>query len=101
MPQTLEGRLEPEAKDENFQRRKKTAQIEVGTLMWLTIKTRPDLGPVVGIAASNISHNPAETIRMCQSIREQLARNVDLGMKDTIFPRRRWDRRAALKSKRS
>ena len=89
----------PEDKDEKFQERKMKAQIEVGTLMWLTIRTRPDLCQIVGVAASNITHNPAETIRMCQSIRGQLAKHHNLGMKDMIFPRRTWDRRAALKGR--
>ena len=31
----------PEDKDEKFQERKMKAQIEVGTLMWLTIRARP------------------------------------------------------------
>ena len=80
MPQTLEGQIAPEEKDEKFQERKKKAQIEVGTLMWLTIKTRQDLGPVVGIAASNIAHNPGETIKMCEGIWKYLAMTADLGM---------------------
>ena len=57
LPVSQEGKLAPEVKNDEFPRKKTLAQIEVGTLMWLTIKTRPDIGPVVGIAASSIAHN--------------------------------------------
>ena len=48
LPVSQEGKLEPEEKNDEFPGKKKLAQIEVGTLMWLTVKTRPDIGPVVG-----------------------------------------------------
>ena len=81
LPMAQEGRLAPEDKmDEGFAGRKTLAQIEVGTLMWLTIKTRPDIGPIVGIAASSIAHNPEETLRLCVGVWKYLAMTADLGM---------------------
>ena len=65
-------------KDSEFETRKKQAQVEVGTLMWLTIKTRPDIGPVVGIAASHIAHNPGESLRLCEGIWKYLAMTAAL-----------------------
>ena len=80
LPVTPEGKLVPEEKDELFPGRKKQAQKEVGTLMWLTIKTRPDIGPVVGTASSCIAHNPSETIRLCDGVWKYLAVTPDVGM---------------------
>ena len=81
LPYTMEGKLAPEdKKDPDFEIRKKKAQVEVGTLMWLTIKTRPDIGPTVGIAASSIAHNPKEALRLCDGIWKYLAMTADLAM---------------------
>ena len=80
LPVSREGKLDQEEKNDEFPRKKNRAQIEVGTLLWLTIKTRPDIGPVVGIAASCIAHNPSETLRLCQGIWMYLAMTPDLGM---------------------
>ena len=45
--------------------------------MWATLKSRPDICVSVSIAASQIAHNPTESVRMCVGIWKYLAVTVD------------------------
>ena len=58
LPTPVEGKLPPEHDDSDFEVNKKEAQKEVGTIQWLSLKSRPDISTVTAIAASCIAHNP-------------------------------------------
>ena len=68
LPMPSEGQLMPEIKDGMFEKVKKEAQQEVGTVMWLSPKTRPDIATVISDAASHVAHNPTESLRICKGI---------------------------------
>ena len=69
LPIPHEGKLEPEDKgDSAYESKLKLAQQEVGILQWLAIKSRPDIAAATSIAATLMSKNPTESVRMTNGI---------------------------------
>jgi len=80
LPTPVEGRIPPEKDDSDFEVNKKEAQKEVGTIQWLSLKSRPDISTVTAIAASCIAHNPKEALRLCDGIWKYLGATWELRM---------------------
>ena len=68
-----EGKIMPVTKDKEYAKRLKMCQEEVGTLMWLGIKTREDILTSVSIAASMQTKNPEMTLKYVDGIWKYLA----------------------------
>ena len=80
LPTPVEGKLFPEDEEPEFETNKKEAQKEVGTIQWLSLKSRPDISTVTAIAASCIAHNPSEALRLCDGIWKYLGATWELRM---------------------
>ena len=57
LPDPCEGTLPPETRDEQYERRVKPGQSEVGSLMWVVLHTCPDILSTVGSAACMLVNN--------------------------------------------
>ena len=69
-----EGTTEPVDRDTpKYQKALKKCQEEVGTLMWLAIKTRGDIAANTSIAASIQSRNPEEALNITANVWQYLA----------------------------
>ena len=74
LPQAKEGKLWPEDKTKkSFQSDLHHAQMEVGTLQWLAIKTRPDIAAACSVVASMMNSNPNDAIETCKGIWKYVA----------------------------
>ena len=83
LPQANEGKLIPEDRTApEFQQQKKLAQQEVGTLMWVALKSRPDIYAAVSIAATHVANFPTEAVRLCTGIWRYLGGTVNAKMKN-------------------
>ena len=80
LPTPTEGKLVPEKDEPEFEKNKKEAQREVGTIQWLSLKSRPDISTVTAIAASCIAHNPREALRLCDGIWKYLGATWEMRM---------------------
>ena len=75
----LEDKNSPEY-DGNFQK----AQIEIGTLQWLAIKTRPDIAAITSILASMMTRTPTTVLKHVAGIWKYLASSWDAALQ---YPR--------------
>ena len=74
LPTVKEGKEPPMDKNSSeYVQSLKQAQEEIGTLMWLSIKTRADLLAIVSIAASIQSRDPTEALRIAKGCWRYLA----------------------------
>ena len=73
LPAFEEGKTAPVTKDKDYYKNLKTCQEEVGTLMWLGIKTREDILTAVSIAASMQTKDPQMTLKYVEGIWKYLA----------------------------
>ena len=55
----------------------KAAQSDLGSLMWLGLRSRPDICAVIGTAACLVATNPNEARRICTGIWKYLRGTVD------------------------
>ena len=67
-PVPEEGLKGAEPQTERFEENKRLAQKECGTLMWLALRSRPDVAACLGIAATQITSRPSESLRLCKGI---------------------------------
>ena len=68
LPVPDEGLKGAEPRTEQFEATKRLAQKECGTLMWLALRSRPDIAACLGIAATQITSRPGESLRLCKGI---------------------------------
>ncbi|OLP85945.1 Retrovirus-related Pol polyprotein from transposon TNT 1-94 [Symbiodinium microadriaticum] len=68
LPVPDEGLKGAEPRTERFEETKRLAQKECGTLMWLALRSRPDIAACLGIAATQITSRPGESLRLCKGI---------------------------------
>ena len=68
LPTPKEGLLAPPPRDETFEQTKLRAQKEVGTLMWISLRSRPDVAACLGIAATLVATHPEESVRLTRGI---------------------------------
>ena len=59
LPDIPQGQLDPEVKDEKYEKNIKTAQSLVGLLQWMALRTRPDISALAGILGSASTIAPA------------------------------------------
>ncbi|CAE7365247.1 unnamed protein product [Symbiodinium sp. KB8] len=69
--------LPPEPRDEEYQKRVKQGQSEVGSLMWVGLRSRPDIMSTVGAAACLLVNNPTETLRLTKGLWRFLRHTVN------------------------
>ena len=75
----MKASLRRENQDEpGYPKRLKDAHTEVGVLMWLSIKSRPDISASVSTAASLASNNPTEAVRLTEGIWRYFGCNMGL-----------------------
>ena len=77
LPDPCEGTLPPEPRDEEYQKRVKQGQSEVGSLMWVGLRSRPDIMSTVGAAACLLVNNPTETLRLTKGLWRFLRHTVN------------------------
>ena len=68
LPVPSEGLAGPEIRDNAFEANMKLAQKEAGTLMWIALRSRPDIAACLGIASTMITSRPSESLRLCKGI---------------------------------
>ncbi|CAE7548918.1 RE1 [Symbiodinium sp. CCMP2592] len=68
LPVPSEGLAGSELRDNNLERNMKLAQKEAGTLMWIALRSRPDIAACLGIASTLITVRPTESLRLCKGI---------------------------------
>ncbi|CAE7916479.1 unnamed protein product [Symbiodinium necroappetens] len=77
LPDPCEGTLPPETRDDEYKKRVKQGQSEVGSLMWVGLRTRPDILSTVGSAACMLVNNPTETLRLTKGLWRFLRHTVN------------------------
>ena len=80
LPVPQEGTLEPEERDYSFAERLKHVQSELGSLMWLGLRSRPDICSTIGVTACLAATNPREAQRLCTGLWRYLRGTVDWGI---------------------
>ena len=60
LPEPLEGKLEPQTRDGAYEVAMSLAQKNLGTLLWLALRSRPDITALTAIAASLATIHPDE-----------------------------------------
>ena len=63
-----EGLQGSEIRDNAFENNVKPAQKEAGTLMWIALRSRPDIAACLGVASALITSRPSESLRLCKGI---------------------------------
>ncbi|OLP99844.1 Retrovirus-related Pol polyprotein from transposon TNT 1-94 [Symbiodinium microadriaticum] len=53
-----------EVKDEAYEQNKLECQRELGTLLWMSTRSRPDIASTVGILASELTHRPKRVLQL-------------------------------------
>ena len=67
LPVVNEGHYQQQTKDELHTSQLKDVQSQVGALLWIALRTRPDLAAAVGITATLMSHCPGEALNIAKS----------------------------------
>ena len=86
-PADQESWREPEKEDLTEEERKEAvakAQQVLGSLLWASTRTRPDISFAVGKAASMVSKRPVEAVQRGQRILRYLAGTRSVGLKYQI-----------------
>ena len=65
----------------DYQAHLKAAQTELGCLLWICTKTRPDLLAVVSMAASHLHKCPSRVLKMAHGCWRYLRATLDLGLR--------------------
>ena len=74
LPVMDEGKSLPVlVKDRTYHKMLKKCQEEIGTLMWLGIKTRPDIMTSVSVSASMQTKDPSQTLEFVEGVWKYLA----------------------------
>ena len=58
----------------------KECQSELGSLLWLSLRSRPDVAAVVGIAACEITHDPREAMRLARGVWRYIRKTWSRGL---------------------
>ena len=79
LPERMEGKVEPaiDRTDPHYLEMKHLCQEEVGVLIWVASRTRPDITGSVSIAATLTTFNPVEGFNLIKGIWKYLASTVD------------------------
>ena len=57
-----------EVKDEAYEQNKLECQRELGTLLWMSTRSRPDIASTVGILASELTHRPKRVLQLIRHV---------------------------------
>ncbi|CAE7437089.1 RE1 [Symbiodinium sp. CCMP2592] len=68
LPVPSEGLQGSELRDNAFNSNMRLAQKEAGTLMWIALRSRPDIAACLGVASTLITSRPSESLRLCKGI---------------------------------
>ncbi|CAE7250990.1 RE1 [Symbiodinium sp. CCMP2592] len=68
LPVPSEGLQGSDIRDNAFENNMKLAQKEAGTLMWIALRSRPDIAACLGVASTLITSRPSESLRLCKGI---------------------------------
>ena len=79
MPESLEGRIEPEKgrTSEKYLEMKHLCQEEVGVLIWIASRSRPDIAGSVSIAATMTTFHPVHGFQLIRGIWKYVAATFD------------------------
>ena len=78
LPTPREGQLPPEEHGADWEKTKQLSQKECGVLMWIALRSRPDIAACLGIAATQVSTHPAEALRITKGIWRYLRATWDV-----------------------
>ncbi|CAE7772831.1 unnamed protein product [Symbiodinium necroappetens] len=67
-----------EAKDEAYEQNKLECQRELGTLLWMSARSRPDIASTVGILASELTHRPKRVLQLLRHVRRYSRGTLDV-----------------------
>ena len=81
LPSINEGHISPQERDKTYTEQLRDCQSQVGALLWVSLRTRPDLNATVGILASHMSFNPSETLKFLKGLWRYLRYTQDFGLK--------------------
>ena len=81
LPCLNEGHIVPQARDEMYHKQLRDCQSQVGALLWVSLRTRPDLSAAVGVLASHMSCNPDETLKSLKAMWRHLRYTQDFGIR--------------------
>ena len=68
LPVPQKGLMPPEEHSQGWEKAKNLAQKECGVLMWVALRSRPDIAACLGIAATMVSSHPGESLRLTKGI---------------------------------
>ena len=68
LPTPREGQLPVEEHGTDWERNKQLAQKECGVLMWIALRSRPDICACLGIAATQVATHPSEALKLTKGI---------------------------------
>ena len=83
LPSINEGHIPQQERDQTHAEQLRECQSQVGALLWVSLRTRPDLSAAVGILASHMSYNPSETLKILKGMWRHLRHTQDFGIKYT------------------
>ncbi|CAE7481789.1 unnamed protein product [Symbiodinium sp. KB8] len=80
LPEPREGKLPSMPLGEKRDKLIKQGQMELGSLLWLTVRTRPELAAVCGVAACALTVDPGETLRLTKGVWRFIRKTWDQGL---------------------
>ena len=78
LPTPREGQIPPEEHGGDWEKAKQLSQKECGVLMWIALRSRPDIAACLGIAATQVTTHPAEALKITKGIWRYLRSTWDL-----------------------
>ena len=68
LPTPREGQLPVKEHGTDWERNNQLAQKECGVLMWIALRSRPDICACLGIAATQVATHPSEALKLTKGI---------------------------------
>ena len=83
LPVVNEGHYQQQIKDDLHASQLKDAQSQVGALLWIALRTRPDLAASVGVTATLMSHCPGEALKIAKGLWRYVSYTRNFGIRYT------------------
>ena len=80
LPEPREGKIPSMPLGEERDKLIKQGQMELRSLLWLTVRTRPELAAVCGVAACALTVDPSETLRLTKGVWRFIRKIWDQGL---------------------
>ena len=80
LPTPREGQLPVEEHGDEWEKNKQLAQKECGVLMWIALRSRPDICACLGIAATQVATHPSESLKLTKGIWRYLRATWDVSV---------------------